>query len=160
MSLRLDTLGVLVDSGDGWALFGRTLLVLAGWGGPLPVESDRYEAHHYVSARSWTHVAQRCAEEVRPRKREGWLTPGQIATLLGVTDRTVRAWAQDGRFHVPGYGNPAGLLVPAMEGPAHGGAADAGPRVRGRDVRPPEPEGAGGAAVPGIGGRIVLKKRR
>lgn len=98
VSLRLETLGALVEDGDGWALFGRTLLVRVGWVGGLPVELGRYDGHHYVSQRSWALVSQRCAEVARPRGSNGWLTAVEVAKVLKVTDRTVRGWVQEGRL--------------------------------------------------------------
>jgi hypothetical protein len=60
VSLRLETLGALVEDGDGWALFGRTLLVRVGWVGGLPVELGRYDGPD--SKRSTTRAVNGLSE--------------------------------------------------------------------------------------------------
>ncbi len=61
LTLRIERLGAVTEFGEGWVLVGRALLVREGWAGPLPVEASRLDVHHYVAARSWPRVVERCA---------------------------------------------------------------------------------------------------
>ncbi len=49
-----------------------------------------------------THVVRQLVDHT-PQRTKTWLEPGEIATLLGVSTRTISNWRQEGVFKPESY---------------------------------------------------------